>query len=355
MKKDIVKIGFIFTIVVCFIALLIVPAYAVSFKISGQVNRAIQHLDNGVSSDTLHVDNDASSTRFRFVGQEEIGDGLKAGIVWETEFESNTSSGTDVGQTDDGTSAFKERKLEAWFSDFWGKVWIGQGDGAANGTSEVDLSGTAVIEYSDPNVMAGSVNFVDSTGTQIITVGSTRNNFDGLSRNDRLRYDTPKWGPVYLSGSVTNGDAKEIAARLSTELDSFGKIAAAIGYADSQDRATPQYNQLGTSISWLHGTGINVTVAYGVRDTDGGREAKNYYAKVGYKRGKHAVSGEWGQTDDLAANGDESKNWGAAYVFNIYKSIELYGGWRLYTLDRTSGPSLEDINVFMGGTRIKFF
>jgi len=209
--------------------------------------------------------------------------------------------------------------------------------------------------YSDIGTTAAGVTFVDSTGASVATVGSVHANFDGLSRNDRLRYDSPKLGPVILSASATNGDAWELAARVTTELENIGKIAAAIGYVDSQDRSTPEFDQIGASISWLHDTGVNLTLVYGVRDPDGGIEAENYYAKLGYKRGKHAVSVEWGQTDDLAAAGDEANSYGAGYVFNVYKGIELYAGYRLYELDRSSGLSIEDINILMAGTRVKFW
>lgn len=356
MKKKVDNLGLISTVIICLVALLSAPAHAVSFKISGQINRAVMYADNGVDSEVFHVDNDNSSTRFRFVGSEEIGNGMTAGIVWETQFESNTSSGVDIGQNSDGTSAFTERKLEAFFSGGWGKVWIGQGDGAANGTSEVDLSGTNVITYAGVVDMNGGINFVNSVGTKIITIASTRNQFDGLSRNDRLQYDTPKIGPLTLSASATNGDAWELAARLSTELGGLGKIAAAIGYVDTESRTIPQYDQLGASISWLHGTGVNLTLSYGTRDTVGSTEdPENYYAKLGFKQGKHAVSVEWGRTDDLAAVGDESSSYGGAYVFNAYKGVELYAAYRLYELDRLGVTNLEDINVLVVGTRVKFF
>jgi len=347
------KIGFLSTITICLVVLLVAPVYAVSFKISGQINRALERVDNGVDSDWFHVDNDNSSTRFRFVGSEEIAYGLTTGIVWETQFESNPSNEIDVGQNNDGTSEFTERKFEAYFSGNWGKATIGQGDGAANGTAEVDLSGTSVVTYAGVNDMAGGVTFVDSSGAGITTIGSTRSQFDGLSRNDRLRYDSPKLGPVTLSTSVTNGDAWELAARLSTEMEGLGKIAAAIGYVDGGDRVP--YEQFDGSVSFLHDTGVNLTLSYGSRDRNNRSEdATNYYVKLGYKQGKHAVSVEWGQTDDLDIDGDESSNYGAGYVFNIHKGIELYAGYRLYELDRPS-VSAEDISVFMAGTRVKFF
>jgi predicted porin len=117
---------------------------AVEIKVSGQINRSLMWIDNGVDDELLHVDNDNSSTRFRFTGEEDF-DGTKVGVVWESQFESNSSASVDIPQNDDNGSTFTERKLEAYFGSNWGKIWIGQGDGAANGSSEVDLSGTAVI------------------------------------------------------------------------------------------------------------------------------------------------------------------------------------------------------------------
>jgi len=120
-------------------------------------------------------------------------------------------------QNSDGSSDFKERKMEAYFQMDFGKITIGQGDGAANGTSEQDLSGTGVIMYSGVSDTGGSIQFRDSDDNPISSLGATRSNFDGLSRNDRLRYDTPKFGGVGFSVSSANGDAYELAARYSSE------------------------------------------------------------------------------------------------------------------------------------------
>ena len=330
-------------------------AHAMEVKLSGQINRAIMWADNGVDSELLHVDNDNSSTRFRLKGSQQVTDSLKVGVVWENEFESNSSSKVDVGQKDDGESAFKERKFEGYFQGAFGKISIGQGDGAANGTSETDLSGTTVIMYSGVNDTAGDIKFRDSNDTEIDKIDATRDNFDGLSRNDRLRYDSPKFGGVTLSASFTNGNAYELAARYAAEMGGFGKIAVALGYVDSDEREDPEFTQLGGSLSWLHTSGINLTFAYGTLDSDGAdTDPLNYYAKLGYKFGKHAIAVEYGMTEDLAQENDESSNYGIAYVAKPWKAIELYGTYRVYQLERDGVSDIEDISQLMIGTRIKF-
>jgi predicted porin len=368
------RVSVLFVLVGLAVFFITIPAGAVEFKVSGQINRMIVWADNGEESDTFHADNDNSSTRFRFKGSEEVTDGIKVGVVWETQFESNTSSKLDTRSNpnglarDDNSSTFSERKLEAYFDTFFGKVSIGQGDGAANGTSEVDLSGTSVIMYSGVNDTGGDFEFVreaidPATGnqTRLIAIDKTRNNFDGLSRNDRFRYDTPKFGPLTLSASITNGNALEGAARISQEFDGFGKIAAAVGYVDTVRResgGTPlDYVQIGASASILHTSGLNLTVAWGRRDPDaaGTEEPENIYGKLGFKKGIHAVAVEYGITEDLDQKHDESENYGLAYVLKPWKGVELYAAYREFSLDRRGVNDIEDISQAMIGTRVKFW
>ncbi len=44
------KIGFLSVITICSVVLLSAPVYAVSFKISGQIDRALEYVDNGDES-----------------------------------------------------------------------------------------------------------------------------------------------------------------------------------------------------------------------------------------------------------------------------------------------------------------
>ncbi len=354
MKKNVLAVAV--AVALGLVMLALEPVHAVEVKLSGQINRMIMWADNGNDSELIHVDNDNSSTRFRLTGSEQVNESVKVGVAWETEFESNTSSGVDVPNNSDNSASFKERKLEAYFVVPFGKISIGQGDGAANGTSESDLSGTSVITYSGVNDTAGDIQFRLGDDTAVAAVGDTRSNFDGLSRNDRLRYDTPKFAGFSLATSITNGDAWEVAARYRAEFEGFGKIAASIGYVDTDDRTNPSLTQLGGSVSYLNPVGINLTLAYGSQDIDGatGDDPMGYYAKLGYRFGKHAIAAEYGMTEDLDVDGDESSNFGLAYVVKPWKGVELYAAYRIYELERTGVSDIEDIRQVMVGTRVKF-
>lgn len=355
MKTRDLKFRLVLLVLACSLTMGLCTAQAVEVKLSGQINRAIMWADNGNDDDILHVDNDNSSTRFRFTGAEQVSEKVKVGVVWESQFESNSSASVDINQNDDDGSSFTERKLEAYFEAPFGTLTIGQGDGAANGTSESDLSGTSVIMYSGVVDTSSSLTFRDDDDNIIEEVGDTRSNFDGLSRNDRLRYDTPKFSGFTLSASATNGDAWEVALRYAADYGNVGKVAAAIGYVYTNERDPTEFNQTGASISWLHSSGFNLTLAYGMRDVHkADNDPVNYYVKAGYKKGMHAFAVEYGMTEDLAVEDDESSNIGVAYVIAPWNGVEFFGTFRQFELDRDGVSDIEDLQQVLVGTRVKF-
>jgi hypothetical protein len=366
-------------IVIVAILALTTPVQAFDVKFSGQVNQMLMFADNGFNTEFFVADNDNSGTRFRITGNEKF-DAVTVGYRIEFGAQRNASGTLDIGGNDDGIFQFNDRWLEAYFQMGWGKLSIGKGDGASNGTSEVDLSGTAVITYAAVNDTAGSFTWTfkdgskllrpdlaDPTGPSTATdVKDTRSSFDGLSRNERIRYDTPKFAGFGFATSITNGKAWEIAGRYAGALSDH-KLAAAVGYVDTNDRTTPgqtDYRQLGSSVSWLTPLGLNLTASYGYRKyfgqfkqtrlaVGGTSDSQNYYLKVGWKGGIHAASVEAGRTDDLYLKGDKSTNIGAAYVITPWGGVEFYGAIRSYKLDQI-GPDPENISQIMAGTRIKF-
>lgn len=363
--KKFSKLG-IFALTIAVSILLILPAaQALDFKLSGQLNRAVLWGDNGNDDDIKFVDNDNSSTRFRFTGENEFDNKWKVGFRWENEMQSNPSNSTDIdiGQNGDSTDvSFNERYMDVYFQHSkFGKLSLGQGDTASNSTSEVDLSGTDVVNYSSIEDMNGGFNFRDDDDNIITSIGSAFSNFDGFSRRDRIRYDTPKFGPVYLSASYMNGQSYDFAGRFAMEWDGFGKLAAAVSWLPADTQRDP-YKQYSGSISFLHSSGFNLTFSGAHRyDTDNrDDDPYNLYGKVGYKMEKWAFSVDYTYSENVDADGDEATSMGAAAVFNPWKSVELYASYRWNDLDRDRDErpagvgDAESINSVMVGTRVKF-
>jgi hypothetical protein len=351
MKKNYFRPGFFTFVFAVLIFTLSDPASALEVKLSGQINRAVLWADNGTDSELFFVDNDHSSTRIRVSGWEDLDSWGTVGFKGEWQFESNPSNEADIGINDDfGDDHFTERHMDIWFKSAYGKISLGQGDTASNGTSEVDLSGTAVIKYSGVVSFGGGLSFLAPDGTKLTTVDDTRSNFDGFSRRDRIRYDTSYLGPVTLSASYMNGDEYDVAARYSVLLVGVGRLAAAAAYAVAKPERSGDYDQFSSSFSFLHDSGFNITGAYAKRNYDHPywKDPVNFYFKLGFKGDKHAFSVDWSRTEDQEINkGDVADTLGFGYVYNIIKGVELYGGYRSYSLDREG-------NAAMVGARVKF-
>ncbi len=334
-------------------------AQGIEVRLSGQVNRAIMHVDDGEESEQFFVDNSISSTRFRLSATAPLTQGLRLGSVFETEFQSNPSSAVSMG-TRDIAAAFVERHMDVFLEGGFGKVSLGQGDGAANGAMEVDLSGTSVAHWSGANNIGGGFGFRDDAGGFTgQTIGGSITNQDFESRYDRLRYDTPKFGGFSVAasmGSNANRDTRELALWYTGDMGGLGRLAAAAGI--SNQNAVPggeDDETIGGSVSWLHGSGLNLTLAHSQREfraTDD--EGKFTYAKVGYKFGRHAVALDWGRGEDQSIVGDEGTMVGVGYVWAPVAWADLYAAVKRHSLDRDAGGDAEDISIFMVGTRVKF-
>jgi len=320
------------------------------FSFSGQISRAVTQVDNGIDTDTLHVDNNNSGTRLRLKGQTNLENGTTAGVYWETQYQDNSSSTVDVNSAD-SPSEFTSRIREVWFAGNWGKLYLGQGNGAANGTSEVDFSGTFLADYSGNNMDDG-ISFVSKTLSPPVKNSAAFSNFDGLSRNDRLRYDLPKWGPVGIALS-SGQERSEIALRYSSKFDDGGKFGLAIGQV-SDEQSTADFDQLGISASLLFSGGFNITAHVGDRDNATGADPEGTYIKVGKITGQHNVSVSFHAVDDNNTLGDEAERTNIAYVYNMAKyGVELFGSYQTSSLD-SIGENYEDVTQLAFGSKIKF-
>jgi hypothetical protein len=266
---------------------------------------------------------------------------------------SNSSDQVKMSDESDlGPINFNERHMDIWIQK-WGTLRLGQGDTASNGTSEVDLSGTDVATYSSVSDIGGSFVFEGTT----TSVGDSRSNFDGLSRKDRVRYDTPRWAGFFASGSMEGNSEYDVAARYAGDFG-WARFAAAAGWAgygnssDSEDGTRD--GNFSSSASMLFKNGLNFTASYARRKQDD-KDPWNLFGKVGYKfLEKHAASIQYSRTESKSAPDDKGDTFGIGYVFTPWQSVEFYGTYYLHMLDLDQGSDPDDINIVMIGARVKF-
>jgi cell division protein FtsB len=343
----------------------------VSVELYGQVDRAFLAADDGNSSDYYFVDNDNSSSRFGLLGEAKVNDDITIGTRMEFEYQSNPSNVVNQDNKDPDGSSFDDRWVDAQFtSKRFGKVYLGKGSTASDGTSEMDLSGTDVVGYASIADMAGGILFYDDNTNALSTtnIGDVFSDFDGLSRRNRIRYDTPELWGFKLSGSLLS-DGGDVALRYAAKWGEDWKFAAAAAYANPQATSNTVDNQYNGSASVLHSSGLNLTVSGGYQDLDSGLlnpdgttrddDPTFYYAKVGYRAkwfqvGETRFSLDYGRNDDVAQDGDEAKTVGFQVVQDFPEwGSEYYLGYRWHELDRDLAD-FNDINALMTGVRVKF-
>ncbi len=337
----------------------------VGLSLYGQVNRGVLYANDGHTREFYNVDNDHSSTRLGLVGDVRPREGITIGAKIEVQIESNSSATVNQAQNaPGGPVTFTERFLEVYAkSDRFGTIWLGQGSTASDGTAELDLSGTGVAGRVNFGELGGGLSFATS-GTGAIagnpTVATVFSDMDGLSRNDRLRYDTPNFHGLTLATSWVDGGQWDAGARYAREF-AGNKFAAGIGYANPSGASATISDQISASASFLLGSGWNVSLSAGRRGlkAPGRSDADFIYGKLGYRAqltalGRSNFAVDYGQVNDLILNGDEAQMYGRQFVQNLDDfGLELYLSYRNYSLDRIAA-SFDDIDVALGGARVKF-
>ena len=333
----------------------------VKLAISGQVHRAVNLIDDGKNTDLYFVDSDVSNTRVRFVGTAKATDDLTIGSRLEIAATSNESSQVNQNNEDSG-DFFNVRWADVTLaSKSYGKLWLGKGDTASNNTSEVDLSGVDVVAYASVADIAAGMLFRESSGDNSLTtvsVGDAFNDRDGLSRQNRIRYDTPTFWGFHLAGSAVSDQRYDGALFWGGQGYGFKAAAAAAIANPNRDNTDLQYNG---SFSVLHeGTGLNLTTSAGLLDRDDEGDPTNFYVKGGwltrlFSVGQTGFAVDYTRSVNLPTGRDKGYSVGGAVVqqFEDY-GTELYLQYRLYSLDRDVAPSVENMNVGTIGARVKF-
>jgi len=331
-------------------------ANTIKLKVSGQVNKSILYADNGPNDEIfVGTDNDNTGTRFRFVASGRLNDDITAGATIELQYESNTTANVTFGNnggtggTPIGGGAFGvgERIGEVWFnSASMGKLSLGQGNTASNGTS---------ASYSLAGGGQGGIAFA-GTG---FNAGSALTNLDGGSRRDRIRYDTPTFAGFRLSASASQGGRNDVALRYANQF-AGAKIAAAIAFQNASAVSATVSDRINGSISVALDNGFNLTFAAGNEDRKaaGADDRQFFYGKAGFRTnsismyGKTSFSIDYYQSEDMAtATSGTAKAYGFAAVQNLDPvGASIY----LSVKNMEQDGATDDIFAAFVGSRIKF-
>jgi len=332
--------------------------------ISGHLNRMIFHANDGDQTRWFHADNDSSASRVRFIGLTNMSDNWTAGTTLEVQFESNSTDDITIDQNTAviASNSFTERKLELWFANKnLGKLYLGHGSSASDGTMEEDLSGTGVISGSGYSGLGGSLAFRTSGGQGAstgVTVGDLFSAQNGLNRDDRIRYDSPTFAGTKLSTSWVDGDEWDFAARYGREFNGT-EVALAASYWDASPTAQKTGYGMSASAKAPFGTSLSGSFSSEDLEATARDDEEFWHIKLGQEfaltdLGRSAVSIDYSQTENQSATGREGTFYSLAAAQSIDKlSAELYAIIGVYEADIPAVQS-EDITIGGFGARVKF-
>jgi len=341
-----------------------------SLKISGYVAKALMYADDGYSDALFITDGSTSRTRIRWVAKGTLNESVTAGAMIEMDIPlSNQRSAMTLGTP--GTSGVESNQLTTWgvrHQFVWvnhkkmGKISLGNTNTASNGKSETTFSGTNMVDTSVGANWGGGISFLDITnGTNLasvssVTVGTAFTNFDGRSRDDVLRYDTPRFAGLALATSYIAGGDWDLGADYRAK---FGDVRVRVQaqYNNNSATSTTVRSSASFSATALHDSGVNGTWAYGNRH---GGDTSFYFLNIGYQAKILGIGGTnfamgWNRTSDLVAGGGTD---GDARGFSVAQIISPIGAtmafsYRNYAYD-TNAATFEDIDVIALNTIFNF-
>lgn len=329
----------------------------------GQFDPALLSFDDGVSTTGDLVNNDNSNSRIGFWLRQDYGANT---LSFNFEIAVGFSPSSGLSQTVT-PQAFDWQLTGIRKVDFsyetasFGTFYIGQGSMATDGVAEVDLSGTTIATTVSIPDTAGSFVFRTTAGALSgVAIGNVFLDLDGYRRR-RIRYDSPSFSGFMLALAygeeifVTNSNDKyaDIALRYAGKVGDV-QLQGAVGFSRG-DRSGVDTNDTFGSLSMLHGSGVNVTIAAGDRKGGGSYT----YGKLGYKAnwfpvGQTALSVDYYRGRNFNTAGSRSGSFGFGAVQSFDKAnIEAYLGYREYSLTETVA-TYRDASSVLFGARWKF-
>jgi hypothetical protein len=323
------------------------PAFA-DMTISGHANLKAGLLEDftsgGVSTaqgnEGLTVgDANSSGSRFRIVSSTEAN-----GITYGAKFE--------FGYNIDGLN---NRVNEVSAGGSFGKLTLGKGSLAGDGSSEEDFSGTYLT--------TGALDSWEMLGDL------KANQRKDPGRGERVLYEAPMIGHLALSASIddaaptadtyntsvlaaaptikklgTNGNdtGNDISVAARYALPNF-VVHAAMVSAEADDS-----DVVSASVAGQMG-GFNATIQYYTIEGALSNDTEQVRGIVGYRVGPYAFSVDYGTTETDTKSVDAETS-GISFVYTAAKGVELYAGVR----NAQANDGALDENAFLMGARVKF-
>lgn len=349
----------------------------IKLTLSGQVHRNSVIVDDGFDTEVKHVDNQLTGSRFRIGGSGKINSDVSVGTMIEMGIIPNSSGATtqDATNSNSGAAGTHEARVVDIFvtHGMFGRVYMGKGAAGSDGSGEVTkgIQGNVSLQTGDmTHVPGGGFLFknvgVDTggAGRGAITLGTALADYDGNSRVNRVRYDTPTL--MGFQARATHADQGDWDVSLFHDATYFGfSVGAGLAYNEAPN-STTRDSLINGSVSVMSPWGISLGAAAGRAEIEGANRTTGYWgATVAYdtkfnELGKSSIG--YTYTSHRGDAGTDTSATG--HQVSIMQQIDaaamdLYLTYARASLDVDSagvgsGGSYKDIDAFMMGTRVRF-
>lgn len=342
-------------------------------SLGAHINRAINIVDDGANTEAYFVDNSNYPTLLYVKGSKDLNDDVTVGGVIEYAIQQNAATSVSQDNQDSGldiTSRFFELTAD---SNRYGKFWLGRGFMSSFLAVEIDKSETWRYNLISPGNSFGGIKFVNTEDDSLtdIPVNLVFIDVEAFSFRDRLRYDSPSWYGVQLSGSAGSGNSNDITLRWNRQLGDFDLTAGAsiqnnplVGRIDER---------LDGGLGIYHTkTGLNFTFGAFQQDyvsefnKDFNRvdsEATGWVTRLGLRRnwfdlGETRTAIDFSRAENILYDDDTADSFGL-FVGQMIDdlNLEFYAGYRYYSFEpgpQSGGPDVYDIHAVTAGARILF-
>ncbi len=330
-------------------------------KLGGRIHRMVSYADDGHRGKFYHTDSGNLPSILNVTAQGKVSEDLTVGAQWETQFADN--SPVSVNQNNENSGLDIAGRLFSVFIDSkrFGKLDAGKGWASSFTLYETDLSGTQTGMILSPGTTFPGLLFWNRDDNQFtnIRVGEAFLDIENASLVNRIRYDSPQFYGLQLSGSWGSDQRSDVTLRWKDEIGDF-KFSGATSY---------QRNTFGFNANWrvdgilgmLHKpSGLNLVGGAGVSEKkEDDQNARGWIVKAGWRKklfgfGETKLAVDFNRNSDTLTNQENSTSYGAFWVQDIDRwGLELYAGYRYYDYDRNDFDT-SPIHVPLIGTMKTF-
>jgi hypothetical protein len=340
--------------------------------ISGSLNRALQYVDNGVANDWIQTDGGTDNSRLRILVSGQLTESIAVGGTWEANLPNSqpqgstttTDTGAQGGVTAGADAGFTLRVSEISFKHAtMGQLTIGQGSTSSDNKPGMGstTSGNAGMSH------GGSVRVWDKTANanSALTAGSQFASYFG-GKDDRVRYDTPSIMGFTASASAIDNNSYDFGVAYNAVM---GDLTYTVrGSMKHFDSGAPS-EAYGVGAAVKHASGLSASAHYGEESGTGaaagdaadGIEGSAWGVEAGYTttaiNGLGATSFEviYVESDEAIANDTEAELIAFHVDQQMPAGVNVYASYELAEFDdNNTATDLEDVSVFLIGTRLKF-